>query len=145
VWSTDWFKNPDAEMKSIIEELGYLTTKIAPEKDIDKTSDESFVADPAPSLEEEVIPASANESLVTRLQNFNENTISKQFPETPSEKKLLRSEMLKMLDEIRPTSQEDFQELVPIYLREHTSVEEASVFLGNVLEIIAVFEEMETT
>ena len=145
VWSTDWFKNPDAEMKSIIEELGYLTTKIAPEEDIDKTSDESFVADPAPSLEEEVIPASANESLVTRLQNFNENTISKQFPETPSEKKLLRSEMLKMLDEIRPTSQEDFQELVPIYLREHTSIEEASVFLGNVLEIIAVFEEMETT
>ena len=81
-------------------------------------------------------------SLKSRLQDFNDHIIEREFPDTPPTKRLLRNEMLEMLDSQRPIDLDDFSELIPNYLRTHTSTKEAAMFLGDVLEIIAVFEEL---
>ncbi len=156
VWSTDWFKNPDAELKPIIDELKRLATPISDvvaevamaegienTLDIDSTSTgHSVVTKPAIQDELKLDEARTVQSLKSRLENFNKHIIEREFPVTPSAKRLLRNEMLDMLDSERPTNSEEFAEFVPSYLRTHTSSEEAAMFLGDVLEIIAVFEEL---
>jgi len=155
VWSTDWFKNPDAEMKPIIDELNRLSTpvidiaddEVASPIDIDVTLEDSEVIHNVvmtPDIEEELIrdEAATTTSLKSRLQDFNDHIIEREFPDTPPTKRLLRNEMLEMLDSQRPIDLDDFSELIPNYLRTHTSTKEAAMFLGDVLEIIAVFEEL---
>jgi hypothetical protein len=157
VWSTDWFKNPNAELKPIIEELNHLATPIS-ELTAEGPSNESLtdlcdVTNELESMSEHVIGderqeellcdvREENQSLSSRLQDFNKHTVEREFPDTPDSKRLLRPDMLSMLDSERPNNLEEFAELIPNYLRIHTSVEEAAIFLGDVLEIIAVYEEM---
>lgn len=156
IWSTDWFKNPDAELKPILDDLKRMATPISElpiqlEVEHKDTFDlksnlsdtDQFEADKQDAQETlEFDVSSDDKSLKSRLENFNTRIIEKEFPNTPAAKRLLRAEMLEMLDSERPVNLEDFSELIPNYLRTHTSVEEASKFLGDVLEMIAVYEEL---
>jgi hypothetical protein len=141
IWSTDWFKNPDAELKPIIEALRVKATSIREdnEKDVEEVNELSADIKQELIIEEQV----SSKSLRQRLTDFNSHIIVKNFPDTPDEKRLLRHDMMQFLESERPTDRDDFAEYVPAYLRTHTSSEEAVMFLEDVLEIIAVFEEME--
>ena len=146
IWSTDWFKNPHAELKPIIEALKAKATPIREydEGDTDKENDLIANAKQKEILEELLVEESvSSKSLRQRLTDFNSSIIVKEFPDTPDEKRLLRHDMIQFLESERPTDREEFAEYVPAYLRTHTSSEEAVMFLEDVLEIIAVFEEIE--
>jgi hypothetical protein len=153
VWSTDWFKNPDAELKPIIEELNRLATPISEligeaSNIIDIEDEVGVIDEHFNNVERDVIQsemvleeADEPQSLKSRLFDFNKKIIEREFPETDSSKRLLRLDMITMLAAERPTNSEEFSEYIPGYLRMHTSADEAAMFLGDVLEIIAVYEE----
>jgi len=154
VWSTDWFKNPDAELKPIIEELNRLATPIS--ESVDEVSnvidieDEIDAIDNAienvavETIQTELVleEAKTSQSLVSRLNDFGKHVIERECPETEPSKRLLRADMVAMLNSERPTNLAEFSEFIPGYLRTYTSAGEAAKFLGDVLEIIAVYEEM---
>jgi hypothetical protein len=157
VWSTDWFKNPNAELKPIIDELNRLATPISVSiVDVDVEAIDDLISplaaetiDPLHTrvTEDEVqkelklSEEQSAQSLKSRLIVFSKNIIEREFPDTIKAKRLLRPEMIDMLDSERPINLDEFSEYIPNYLRTHTSSGEASMFLGDVLEIIAVFEE----
>ncbi|MEY8241901.1 MAG: DUF4011 domain-containing anti-phage protein Hhe [Cycloclasticus sp.] len=144
IWSTDWFKNPDAELKPIIDQLRELATPVREVVSIEEAhSSEVPVIHDEEVLDELIIEEKVSlKSLNDRLVDFNKNIIEKYFPNTPVEERLLRSEMIHFLALERPTDHDEFAEYIPAYLRTHSSSEEAAEFLGDVLEIIAVYEEM---
>jgi hypothetical protein len=158
VWSTDWFKNPDAELKPIIDELNRISTPFSVALAKEETADNaesifdtdsiepepSFVTESEIQEELKLDEVLSTQSLKSRLKDFDEHIVEREFPKTPSAKRLLRKEMLDMLDSERPTNLEEFSEFIPNYLRTHTSTDEAAMFLGDVLEIIAVFEELQS-
>lgn len=152
IWSTDWFKNPTAELKPIIEALKAKATPISEYDetapgDVAEEENQSTANDKQKQILEELLEEErvSSKSLRQRLTDFNFNIIVKQFPDTPDEKRLLRPDMMQFLESERPTDRDEFAEYVPAYLRTHTSPEEAVMFLEDVLEIIAVFEEIEGT
>ncbi|MEH6345478.1 MAG: DUF4011 domain-containing protein, partial [Bermanella sp.] len=144
VWSTDWFKNPDAELKPIMDKLRELATPVREVVSIK----EAHAAEEPVVQDEDVVDELILEEKVSlknlndRLIDFNKNIIEKHFPDTPAEERLLRNEMIHFLELERPTDRDEFAEFIPAYLRTHSSSVEAAEFLGDVLEIIAVYEEM---
>src|SRR5690554_269385 len=91
------------------------------------------------------ISSVANETLEERLLKYQTQVIMKRLPNTEEESRLLRPDMLHRILEYRPTDKSDFMELIPQYLRTSTDVEEARLFLDDVLEIVAEFEETPLT
>ncbi|MCG8314047.1 MAG: AAA domain-containing protein, partial [Pseudomonadales bacterium] len=141
IWSTDWFKNPKAELKPIIDELKELSTPIA---DFDAEQEVAIEEDPILGVTDaESYLADVAQSLDERLLNFAVNVIQREFPDTPMESRLLRPDMLDRLIKDKPVNRDDFSIFVPRYLRENTCPKEAGQFLDYVLEIIADFEENE--
>lgn len=138
IWSTDWFKNSDAELKPIIDELKRKATPISElpaEEVLEQTSIE------VDAVEEITYESHYSQTLEQRLKNFADNVISKEFPDTPNEKRLLRPEMIERLVIDMPTSQEDFTVFIPGYIRKQTDTKEAVTYLIDVLEIVAEYED----
>lgn len=140
IWSTDWFKHPEAELKPIIEELKRMSTSIVDVVHEDRAIDivtEMMVTEVSPKIE-----PYAPKTLKDRLISFASNIIAKEYPDTADERRLLRAEMIERLILDMPTSHEDFMVFIPAYLRSHTDTKEASTYLNDVLEIIAEYEEL---
>ena len=136
IWSTDWFRNSEAELKPIIEELESLATPISASPDLELVPDEAGTVGLA-VVDTEAYLSSASHTLEERLVDFAVNVVEKECPETEPEKRLLRPDMLKRLVSDRPTSREDFTVFIPGYLRTHTCANEAEKYLDEVIEIIA--------
>lgn len=135
IWSTDWFKNSQAELKPIIDELKEMSTPISDVVEEVKSDTLKLEIDVNAYLSD------VAQSLDGRLLSFAVNVVQKEFPDTPIERRLLRPEMLDRFTKDLPINREDFAILVPRYLRENTCSEEASKFLDDILEIIADFED----
>ena len=138
IWSTDWFKNPHAELQPIIRELRELKSVPAPDEVAETESEER--------LEEIVQEVDKQEaavegfaydgaSLKDRLMHFDREVIRKALPETPDNKRLLRPAMIEALLEYMPTSKSEFLEMIPSYLRKATEADEGR-YLDQVFEII---------
>jgi len=138
IWSTDWFKHPQGELKPIIEELRRLSTPIT---EAVQLAVDTQVLDEPEAVGEHHYVASAAKTLEDRLFEFAINVIAKTHPDTAAEQRLLRPEMLERLVSEMPINHEDFAVLIPRYLRSHTCTKEAAIYLDEVLEIIADFEE----
>lgn len=138
IWSTDWFKNPNGEIKPILDELERLSTPVNIKPDDDSKPKEPILSNTptTPSIQTE-----KSETLESMLLKFRSKVIAKKFPDTVADERLLRPELLKQLLIYKPINQEEFLELIPMYLRATTSMEEASEFLDTVLEIIAEYVE----
>lgn len=138
IWSTDWFKNPHAELAPIVRELHQLKSEPAPLR-VEALSQVKAVEPPRPVNEPTPVNvtqfASTGESLREKLVRFNEEVILREFPETPANKRLLRPAMLEALLEFTPTSKYEFLEAVPSYLRQATEGREGK-FIEQVFEII---------
>lgn len=144
IWSTDWFRNPQAQIKPILNELNQLRTYHAiPDAEI---IDNTFTEQEAIDFESDLIVdeiLSVIEPVLEeyigikeRLIRFDNEVIKTEFPKTEAEKRLLRPEMLEALLEHLPTSKAEFQEVVPAYIRTGTVTYEAK-FLDDVLSLIA--------
>ncbi|MFQ5493671.1 MAG: AAA domain-containing protein, partial [Candidatus Dojkabacteria bacterium] len=136
IWSTDWYKNPQAQLQSIIRELNALKTQEVAIPHVKSETEEIESIVESAEEEEQVSASTAGaETLLERLLKFDQEVIRKACPDTPENKRLLRPAMLDALIENMPTSKWEFQESIPAYLRLETSAEDGK-YLGRVLEII---------
>lgn len=141
IWSTDWFKNPEAQLKPIIEALHKLKTEVPLTPVIDSESKEiaNVVTHENEVLNEIEDFINSDDSLEIKLQNFAEKFISNN-DEVPLENRLLRPAMIAALCEFKPISKSEFLEMIPPYLRSATSTAHGK-HLEQVLNIIAEDEQ----
>lgn len=136
IWSTDWFKNPHAELEPIIRELDSMKSaqSFIPQKE--EAAQISEIVEEV-EQEEALTEKYLSEDLDLRetLIQFNQDIIRKQIPNTPDNQRLLRPAMLEAFLEYRPCSRAEFLEYIPSYLRQATSPEEGR-YLEDVLEVI---------
>lgn len=135
IWSTDWFKNPHAELQPIVRELNALKSEPAIEIKTESKAVEEIVQ----KIEErEVVlePFITEQSDVRdKLLHFDEKVIRSRFPDTPEHSRLLRPAMLEALLEYQPTNKVEFLEYIPSYLRQATAPNEG-IYLEQVFEIV---------
>jgi len=139
IWSTDWFKNPHAELNPIIHELNNLKTE-PPEEPEEKIKPEAIEVDEIIEKEEEQEEfydrfTSKEVGLKEKLIKFDKEVIRKAFPDTQENKRLLRPAMIEAFLEYLPTSRSEFLEYIPYYLRNSIEPDEGK-FLSKILEII---------
>jgi very-short-patch-repair endonuclease len=135
IWSTDWFKNPHAELQPIVRELNAIKSEPFIELETESDNVEEIIQQ---SEEQEA----AIEPFITehvnvkdKLLHFDEKVIRPRFPDTPEHSRLLRPAMLEALLEYQPTNKVEFLEYIPSYLRQATAPNEG-VYLEQVFEII---------
>lgn len=137
IWSTDWFKNPQAELQPIIRELHTLKSETPAQPEVE--SEDDVIAEIVEHAEREQAIAEEfileGAGLREQLIQFDKEVIRKVLPDTPDNQRLLRPAMLEALVEYAPTSKAEFLEYVPGYLRKATSAAEGP-FLEQVLEIL---------
>ncbi len=139
IWSTDWFKNPHAEIQPIIRELNELKT----ERIADFQLKSGLEADEIENIIEEVEEQEAvtekfkSEEIGIRdkLVEFDREVIRKEVLDTPENQRLLRPAMIEAFIEYLPVDTTEFLEFIPYYLRQSTSSGEGK-FLKGILEII---------
>ena len=137
IWSTDWFKNPQAEIQPIIRELNKLKTIRPIEEEIESEIQEiAEIIERVDQEEDKVIPFVSEEvDLKQKLIDFEREIIRKELPDTPENQRLLRPAMLEALLEYCPKSKWDFLEHIPSYLRQATAAPEGK-YLDSIFEII---------
>jgi len=152
IWSTDWFKNPQAQLQPILADLELLRTPFV-EYDTDQPDSSTVISFDETPLEDEkkkthvseedeayLSPTAEGEQidLKERLLRFDYEVIRKAHPDTDDAHRLLRVEMLESIIEHLPCSKSEFVECIPGYLRFGTSEEEGG-YLGQVLDLVAEF------
>jgi len=142
IWSTDWFKNPQAQLKPIIETLHQLKTKVREEHVMDSEIKEikSVIEHENEVLHEIGDFINSDDSLEVKLQKFDQEVIVRLSDDIPLANRLLRPAMIAALCEFKPISKSEFLEVIPSYLRSATS-KMHGVYLEQVLNIIAEDEE----
>jgi len=141
IWSTDWFKNPEAELRPIIRELDQMRTAAQPEPVPEESSVIDEVVAEAEGQQSELQFFVSNEvSLRDALQKFDQEVIRKKYPDTADKERLLRPAMLDALEEFTPTNKAEFLEVIPSYLRIATDGDEPE-YLNKVFEIINAYLE----
>jgi very-short-patch-repair endonuclease len=143
IWSTDWFKNPYAELQPVIRELNSLKTETVEVFTPKKESEAEEINEIIEEVEQhEDVTAefiSKEDSLREKLIEFDQQIIRKELPDTPDNQRLLRPAMLEELLESKPVSKAEFLQFIPYYLRSSTLAE--GQFLADVLKIINAYSE----
>lgn len=137
IWSTDWYKNPQATLAPILRELDELKSQpVVVGAGAEERRDVDDLVEEADAEETEVDAIAYEEgSLREKLTKFDKEVVRKEMPGTPDNKRLLRPAMLEALLEFEPTSRAEFLEQIPRYLREGTEVAEGRYF-EQVFEIV---------
>jgi len=145
IWSTDWFKNPQAQIQPIVQELDRLKTPISEDQEF-VLEQQDIVQEEAPSIVQESLELSTDSyqeeleedvDLKDRLISFGKNVIQKAMPDVDKDHRLLRPAMIEALLNHLPCSKAEFLEQIPGYLRTGTDVVEAQKYLEDVLELVA--------
>lgn len=136
IWSTDWFKRPQEQIKRVLDRLSKLVEQSKIENvhvsNLNHTSVDNFSEDDS-SIEVERIDES--NSLTKRLAEVD-HEIRQKYPDTPEHKRLLRPVILDILLNDRPITKEEFVAFIPQHYRESTAPVEGE-FLDKILKIIA--------
>ncbi|ABZ76310.1 conserved hypothetical protein [Shewanella halifaxensis HAW-EB4] len=145
IWSTDWFKNPQAQLKPIIELLHQLKTEVQEHYETEQPKSEQNQIEEVveqEELQQELIEAycHSDDSLAAKLEKFEQAVISQSSTGIPLANRLLRPAMIAALCEFKPISKSEFLEMIPSYLRNTTAAEQG-VYLEQVLNIIADNEQ----
>jgi very-short-patch-repair endonuclease len=117
VWSTDWFKSRDVEIKRLLSKTQDLLA-----------SDPEYAKEKGKTQKIEL--------LRQRLIDLRELEIKPTFPDSLPEKGLLRKILLDEFVKKRPTSKEEWFRLIPQDLRSGTESEQVGKFLTRVLYLI---------
>jgi hypothetical protein len=144
IWSTDWFKNPHAELQPIIRELNSLKTEIVDDYKPEAEYEETEIEEPIQEFNGMEAAAdklrSEDIDLTEKLLAFDKGVIRKALPDTPENQRLLRPAMLEAFVEYMPFDKTEFLEFIPSYLRQATYSAEGK-FLEGVLGIISAVDE----
>jgi superfamily I DNA and/or RNA helicase/very-short-patch-repair endonuclease len=137
IWSTDWFKNPQAQLKPIIEELHRLKTDNRVKTDIINEIKEidEIIEEKTKAHECDSVVVEEGKSLHEKLLNFA-NKFTPTDDNIPLSNRILRPAMIDALCEFRPISKSEFLEMIPKYLRVATSKEHGK-YIDIILSIIA--------
>jgi hypothetical protein len=146
IWSTDWFKNRETEIRRLREAIdearrhdsarekekvftwGAATTQPSPQP---QPQLKSVILEPV-SME----PPQATPSLREELKVFYESQILPSFPDRS--KGILRDEMLVQFVNKRPTSLEEFYKAVPMDLRQKTDGKQLQ-YLQEIFDLVAEY------
>lgn len=162
VWSTDWFKNPDAEIQRVVHELELLVSQASTVTNVpvlDNTvphevdsdvmiksegdTDEWPVAiEPmaeAPLKTEALSPAVVRDLPKALAELALE--IETDFPDHGARQRLLRGSMQEALLEFKPTTIEAFEAQIPGFLRRSIAAAEFDRYLPRVLATIEAARE----
>jgi very-short-patch-repair endonuclease len=139
IWSTDWFKNPQAQLKPIIEALHQLKTDI-PVINSEVEEIENVIEHENEIIHEIDSFAHSDDSLEVKLQKFDKEIMIKSDSEIQVANRLLRPAMIAALCEFKPISKSEFLEVIPPYLRSATSNKQG-IYLEQILNIVAESEE----
>ncbi|MBW2737395.1 MAG: DUF4011 domain-containing protein [Deltaproteobacteria bacterium] len=146
IWSTDWFKNPHAELKPIIRELNALKTERKEDCQLEVESEVEEIEGMVEKFKKQEVLTdkfiSKKIGLKEKLIEFDREIVRKTLPDTPDNQRLLRPVMLEAFLEYLPYSKSEFLELMPSYLRQATNADERQ-FVEDVLEIINANAEVE--
>ena len=118
IWSTDWFKSRDSEVKRLLRRI-----------------EELLASDPVYRLEKDKVHKS--ESLRQRLIALRETEIKPEFPESPLEMGLLRKGLLEEFVQKRPKTRDEWFRKIPQDLRVSVDSKQVGKYLDRVLAIIA--------
>ena len=121
VWSTDWFKNRDGEIKRMLRYIEGLLEN-----------------DPAYKLERQKV--SRAEALRRRLVTLRDTEITPTFPDAPAEKSLLRDDLLEAFIEKRPKTKDEWFRRIPQPMRSGVDSKQVGKYLDRVLGIIGEHE-----
>ncbi len=121
IWSTDWFKNRDNEIKRLLERIQEL-----------------LKGDPTYRREHERLDKV--ESLRRSLITLREGEIKPAFPESLPEKGLLRKTLLDEFMSKRPKTKSEWFSKIPQELRASVDSKQVGQYLDRVLQIIAEFD-----
>jgi hypothetical protein len=117
VWSTDWFKNRDGQIKRLLRHLQEL-----------------LELDPAYLKQKEI--ADRRQSLRQRLIALRDTEIASAFPGVPLEKGLLSPGLLDELVQRRPKTRDDWFRKISQASRISVDSRQVSQYLERVLEMI---------
>ncbi len=118
VWSTDWFKNRDSEIKRLLRHLQEL-----------------LELDPVYRKQKEI--ADRRQSLRQRLIALRDTEIASAFPGVPLEKGLLSPGLLDELVQRRPKTRDDWFRKISQASRISVDSRQVGQYLERVLELIA--------
>jgi very-short-patch-repair endonuclease len=118
VWSTDWFKSRDVEIRRMLQYIEALLQN-----------------DPVYNLEKQ--KADKIEVLRQRLIIFRDEEIRRAFPDSVQEKDLLNQDLLEELIRKRPRTKDDWFRKIPERMRSGVDSKQVGRYLDRVLEIIA--------
>jgi very-short-patch-repair endonuclease len=117
VWSTDWFKSRNTEIKRLLKRIEDLLN-----------------SDPEYRGELERLRRVA--SLRQQLIDLRDKEIKPAFSDAPAENGLLRPAILDELIRRRPRTKDDWFRVIPYELRSQTDSKQVGQYLGRVLDII---------
>lgn len=117
IWSTDWFKNRDAE-------IGRLLRRI----------DEILANDPA--YQRERTKASRTEALRQRLIALRDNEIRPAFPDTPPDKCILSPNLVEEFMQKRPKTRDEWFRRITQEARANVASKQVGQHLDRALETI---------
>jgi len=123
VWSTDWFRNRDSEIKRLMRRI-----------------DDLLETDPAYQAEKKKV--SRIDALRQRLIALREDEIKPAFPDSPAEQGLLRKSLLEEFIVKRPRTRADWFRVFPESVRTSVDSKQVGRYLDRVLAIIAECSEL---
>jgi very-short-patch-repair endonuclease len=117
IWSTDWFKSRESEIKRLLRRIEELL-----END--------------PTYRQEQEKASRTKSLRQRLITLREMELIAAFPDTPPERCLLKESLLDEFVQRRPKTRDDWFRRIPQHFRTEVDPKQVGQFLDRVLDTI---------
>ncbi|WP_371186027.1 DUF4011 domain-containing anti-phage protein Hhe [Thalassotalea maritima] len=141
IWSPDWYKNPQAQINPIVETLTALDNELKKQTEVTGNIEETTEIEQALQREqqqaEEIKDISdSKQTLNEKLIAFEQYLITTHSDPVPKANRLLRPAMIAALCQFKPTSESDYVELIPDFLRSATAKAHQQ-YLPQVLAIIA--------
>ncbi len=121
IWSTDWFKSRESEIKRLLRRI-----------------EEILESDPTYRKEQQ--KAKRTEALRNRLIALRETEIKTAFPDTPPEKGLLHESLLAEFMLRRPKTKDEWFRRIPQHCRTSVDPRQVGRYLDRTLEIIREHE-----
>lgn len=119
VWSTDWFKSRDSEIKRLL-----------------RTIESLLENDPAYFQQQEKVRRAR--SLRQRLEELRDREIMAAFPNSLPEEGLLRPTLIEEFLDKRPTTRDEWFRRIPQHLRTTSDSKQVSQYLDRILQMISI-------
>lgn len=136
IWSTDWFKNPTAQVERVV---GRLNQLLAAEPNVPETAPAAEYGSTAPAQRGAIITSPARLSPTAaraKLIELRDTRIFKEVPRADARSSILRDEMIEALLRHRPVDRGEWMDRIPFELRLDTDGSQLG-YLDDILDIVS--------